>query len=254
MLKTARKLFFSTVRIIVPPRIRPMFDPIRRWIRWLIRTVVPSKREEYRLGSMIGPIGYWQEMQDYQLYLLKEMGLRPHHTLLDIGCGPLSGGLAFIPYLDTGNYYGVDLRDFAIEEAHRQVAKAGLEDKKPNLAVSSTFGEEELEGARFDYVWMSQTSYHLDDDLMRYCIESIAGRLRPGGAFYADFISDPNQFTSDSHWFEYSFNFHSVEKMVELGAKYRLEVSNLGRIENFRYPVGWNLKNNYLLEFRAPPS
>jgi SAM-dependent methyltransferase len=228
-----------------------MFDPLRQLAGWTIRTIVPSKREQYRLDNMIGPIGYWQEMQDYQLALLKEVGLQPRHVLLDIGCGPLSGGLALIPYLDQGNYYGIDLREEAIEEAWRQVAKAGLEHKKPVLVVSSTFGGEELESASFDYIWMSQTSYHLDDELMGVCLETISRQLRPGGKFYADFISNPDLVTSDKNWFEFSFHFHSVEDMVELGRKFGLEVSNQGKIKDFGYPVDWEFKNNVLLEFRS---
>jgi len=251
MQKSARNLFFSASRRLVPSRIRPMFDPLRRLVSWTIRTIVPSKREQYRLDSMIGPIGYWQEMQDYQLALLKQMGLQPRHLLLDIGCGPLSGGLAFIPYLDPGNYHGIDLREDAIAEARKQVSKAGLEDKKPVLVVSSTFGRDELGSASFDYVWMSQTSYHLDDELISLCLETISRLLKPGGIFFADFISNPDLVTSDKNWFEYSFHFHSVENMVELGRKNHLEVFNHGKIKDFGYPVDWEFKNNFLLEFRS---
>ncbi len=251
MPKSTRNSFLSVSRRLIPSRLRPIFDPVRRLGSWTIRTIVPSKREQYRLDNMIGPIGYWQEMQDYQLALLKEVGLQPRHALLDIGCGPLSGGLAFIPYLEPGNYCGIDLRDDAIVEARKQVLKAGLEDKNPVLVVSSTFGGEELDSASFDYVWMSQTSYHLDDKLIGLCLETISRLLKPGGRFFADFISNPDLVTSDKNWFEYSFHFHSVENMVELGRKYGLEVSNLGKIKEFGYPVDWEFKNNFLLEFRS---
>jgi SAM-dependent methyltransferase len=251
MSKSYRELVLSVSRRLIPSRLRPMFDPLRRFRRWTIRTIVPSKREQYRLDNMIGPIGYWREMQDYQLTLLKEVGLQPRHSLLDIGCGPLSGGLAFIPYLETGNYCGIDLREEAIEEARKQVAKAGLEDKKPQLVVSSTFGGEELEDTSFDYVWMSQTSYHLDDDLIDLCMETVSRLLKPGGKFFADFISNSELVTAEKNWFEYSFHFHSVETMIELGSKYGLEVSNHGKIKEFGYPVDWEFKNNLLLEFRS---
>jgi len=241
----------SISRRIVPPRLRPRFDPFRRLLGATIRMVIPSRREQYRLDQMIGPIGHWQEMQEYQIGLLKRNGLEPAHSLLDIGCGPLSGGLALIPYLDAGNYYGIDLRQSAIEEAEKQVRKAHLEAKLPVLAVSATFGADELDGARFDYVWMSQTSYHLDSGLMDECVRLVASQLKQGGRFYADFICNPALVSPEKNWFEYSFNFHSEEDMVSLGRKYGLTVSNLGKIEDFGYPVDWEFKNNHLLEFRA---
>jgi SAM-dependent methyltransferase len=239
----------SVARKLVPSRYRPWFRPVRRFFKAVIRLFSASRREEHKLGNMIGPVGYWKEMQEYQLGLLKRLGMEPRHKLLDIGCGPLSGGLAFIPYLDTGNYYGVDLREKAIEEATRQVKKAGLEDKKPVLTVSSTFGREELDGTRFDYVWMSQTSYHLDDGLIENCLETVAERLNPGGRFYADFLSDPAMVTPGKKWFEYSWYFHTFEDMERKSRRHGLELTNLGTIEQFGYPVDWALKTNHLFVF-----
>ena len=122
----ARKSVVNTGRKVVPRRLRPAFNPLRMFLRRVLNKYDKSVEEQNRLGWMIGPLGYWEEMQDYQINLLKQLGLQPHHALLDIGCGPLSGGLAFIPYLDAGCYFGVDIRESAIEEAHKQVAKAGL--------------------------------------------------------------------------------------------------------------------------------
>jgi cyclopropane fatty-acyl-phospholipid synthase-like methyltransferase len=54
-------------------------------------------------------LGFWHELQSYQLNTLKENGLRAEHSLLDIGCGPLQGGLAFIKYLEESKYFGIDI-------------------------------------------------------------------------------------------------------------------------------------------------
>jgi SAM-dependent methyltransferase len=245
-----RKSALGLGRRIVPRRLRPVFDPLRRSLRRVLNKYDTSIDEQNRLDRMIGPLGYWMEMQEYQINLLKQLDLAPHHALLDIGCGPLSGGLVFIPYLDAGNYFGVDIRESAIAEAQKQVAKAGLADKKPNLVVSSTFGSQELNGQKFDYVWASQTTYHLDPSMLADCFEHVSSSLKPGGRFYADFISNPDLVTADKHWYEFSFHFHSVESVIEASERHGLVMSNLGRIEDFGYPVDWELKGNYLLEFR----
>lgn len=235
---------------IVPQRFRSRLDPVRRQIRNALDKFDKSAEEQKRLDRMIGPAGHWDEIQEYQFNLLKTMGLEPHHKLLDIGCGPLPGGLAFIPYLDAGNYFGIDLHEDAMNEAHVQVAKAGLAVKNPHLLVSSTFGSQELDGYKFDYIWASQMTYHLDSSLLESCLEQVASCLKPDGKFYADFISNPDQVRPDKRWLDYSFHFHKLEDVVELSKSKGLAMSNLGKIEDYGYPVAWRLKNNYLLEFR----
>jgi hypothetical protein len=67
-----------------------------------IRIVV--SRGEHR--DVIG--GLWDQLGQLQFdYMIRE-GLKPHHKLLDIGCGSLRGGIHFIRYLDAGNYIGTD--------------------------------------------------------------------------------------------------------------------------------------------------
>lgn len=77
----------------------------------LERTV--HQRGEHR--SFIG--GMWDELGDLQFEFMKEQGLKPHHRLGDVGCGALRGGVKFIPYLDAGNYYGLDINASCIDAA-----------------------------------------------------------------------------------------------------------------------------------------
>lgn len=53
--------------------------------------------------------GRWSETGSIQMEMLQAEGLRPHHRLLDIGCGPLRTGCRLVPFLDPGNYWGTDL-------------------------------------------------------------------------------------------------------------------------------------------------
>ena len=53
--------------------------------------------------------GMWEEIGSLQLEFLKNMGLSPSNTLLDIGCGNVRGGRHFIRYVDSGNYTGIDI-------------------------------------------------------------------------------------------------------------------------------------------------
>ena len=50
----------------------------------------------------------WEELGDLQIKFLISQGMRPSHTLLDVGCGCLRLGVKAIPYLQRGNYFGID--------------------------------------------------------------------------------------------------------------------------------------------------
>jgi cyclopropane fatty-acyl-phospholipid synthase-like methyltransferase len=179
------------------------------------------------------------------------MGLKTHHTFLDIGCGPLSAGLLLIPYLQPGNYVGIDIRKEPIAEAHIQIAKADLAEKNPLLIVSNTFGRHELGVRKFDYIWASHVLYHMNNECIDACLKQVSTYMEPHSKFYADVISDSSMVTPERRWFEFSFFVHSTNFLETLGRKYGWEMINLGKIEDHGYPVDWGLKTNNMLEFRS---
>lgn len=91
----------------------------------------------------IGEGKYWEKRGRFQLDFLIKLGLKPHHTLLDVGCGPLRGGIHFINYLNIGNYWGIDFNEGFIE-----IAKTIQTDKRPNLQLITDFNY----NTSFDYI------------------------------------------------------------------------------------------------------
>lgn len=241
-----RRTLLPAIRTVVPKpvlqRLEALWDSTKRRIKSL------PMFEAHRLDMMIGPIGHWEAMRKYHFDLLKQMGLEPRHTLLDIGCGPLCGGIPFIDYLRAGNYTGIDLRSEVIAEARHQVRKAKLLDKNPVLVQSSSFGHEELDDRKYDYVWASQMLYHLSDEQMENCLREVSSRLSPEGRFYGDIIHAPRR--TDENWAGFTFYYRTPEDLQPVAAKFGLIVSDLGKIEDYGYPVDWELKLNPLLEFR----
>ena len=47
-----------------------------------LRAFVPGLREHHRLEAMVGPLGFWGELQRYHLQFLQTNGLKPSHSLL----------------------------------------------------------------------------------------------------------------------------------------------------------------------------
>src|SRR5690242_2519307 len=65
--------------------------------------------------AFIGPYQNYDLVGAMQFNLLTYLGLREHHSLLDIGCGSLRAGKLFIPYLLAGNYYGIEPEEWLLE-------------------------------------------------------------------------------------------------------------------------------------------
>ena len=212
------------------------------------RRIFPKARLQHHLDTLVGPIGYWDELQAYQFNVLKTQGLLPGHRLLDIGCGPLQGGLAFIRYLDAGNYAGIDVREASIAEARLQVERAGLTAKRPTLAVSGNFGRDRAELGQCDYMWACQILYHLEPAQLKVLFEEIARRLTPGGKFLGDIIGTSHQVRESSQWSGFKFHLHRVEDLRQLAAGCGLGLREVGTIDQFGYPKEISLHTNEMLE------
>lgn len=239
------------MKSLIPRSEESFFEYAERMKRGVLCRIVPSMRERRRLEAMIGPVGYWEQIQKYHFNFLTGMGLKPYHTFLDIGCGPLPTGLVLIPYLQPGYYVGIDIRKESIAEAHIQLVKAGLAEKNPLLVVSGTFGRDELGDRKFDYIWASHILCHLDGEEIKVCFEQVSTCMKPDSKFYCDIIGYPNKVTPELRWFEFSFFVHSTNFLETLGRKYGWEMINLGKIEDHGYPVDWGMKTNNMLEFRS---
>ncbi len=219
-----------------------------------LRRLIPCLRERHILEKMVGPFGFWEKLQAFQFEFMKSRGLLPHHTLLDLGCGPLQGGLAFIRYLEPGNYTGVDIRTEPISAAYIQVARAGLVHKNPHLVISRTFGNEELGDRTYDYIWASQVLYHLDPVSLESCFERVVRRMKPDGRFFGNIIHDPSLHKVWSTWEGFPFHPHQHDFVCELGDRYGLETKMLGSMRDFGYPNVGDLSHFTMLEFRRKNS
>ena len=62
--------------------------------------------DHYR--AFVGPPEDYDRVAAMAFNLLTSIGLRQHHRVLDIGCGSLRIGRLLIPYLDKGNYLGIE--------------------------------------------------------------------------------------------------------------------------------------------------
>jgi SAM-dependent methyltransferase len=156
----------------IPKRYHRLFDP-----DWHRRT--------------IGNIRRWEEYGRLQFDYLANAGLAPGHYFLDVGCGPLRGGIHFIRYLEPGHYFGVDKNAAVVEEAIAvELPRHGLEGRGATVVPMEDFGFQRL-GQNFDYALAQSVFTHLPLNSIIRCLVNMDQVLAPGGRFYATFYENP---------------------------------------------------------------
>lgn len=152
-----------------------------------MRVRVREKRHREYVG------GLWEELGLFQLGRLVELGLKPEHRLLDIGCGCLRGGVHFVRLLNPGNYYGHDLHPELITAGlEEELAPLGLDAPRENFSCNPDFDFSAFPAA-FDFALAQSLFSHLPFNDIRLCLERLAPRMRAGGRFYATFFVLPDR-------------------------------------------------------------
>ena len=152
-------------------------------LRRRVKSVVQSRAE--RRHALVGPAQLWELKRSFQVTFLKAAGLLPEHTLLDLGCGTLRGGIPLIDYLQSGHYVGIESRQNVLDEGRKELAEAGLEHKQPLLIASPDASTLDLE-QRFDFIWAFSVLIHMSNDVLARSLGFVARHLARDGVFYAN--------------------------------------------------------------------
>jgi cyclopropane fatty-acyl-phospholipid synthase-like methyltransferase len=153
-----------------------------------LRAMVQAGRHREVIG------GLWDELGKLQLDFLRDHGLRPTHKLLDLGCGSLRAGTQLIPYLESGNYWGVDISSDLLEAGWKELGALGLQQHQPRgqLVTLLDFEFDQI-GTRFDYCIATSVFTHMTLNRIRRCLARLAGSLSPDGKFFATFFELPQE-------------------------------------------------------------
>ncbi len=177
--------------------------------------------------------GMWEEIGQIQYQFLISKGLQPHHKLLDLGCGTLRGGRHFIRYLNTENYYGIDISSKAIAYAKQLVEQEGLSQKRPHLEVSENkdLKFQELSGMTFDYILAQSVFTHLKPDHIKECLENIRHIMRATSLFYFTYFDSQKYRQASLESFCYPFSFFE-----SLAVQYGLQLQDCSK--EYNHPRG----------------
>ncbi|TPQ15761.1 class I SAM-dependent methyltransferase [Streptomyces sporangiiformans] len=160
----------------------------------------------------------WTEMGRMQFDYLVRHGLTPQHRMLEIGCGNLRAGRLFIDYLESGNYYGIDISPDILIAAQDTLVREGLQAKAPHLTLTDDLTFAFLPDAHFDVVHAHSVFSHSPPQVIKECFAHVGRILAPGGFF--DFTFDRTE--GREHQVLHEDFYYRTSTLVEQAAKYGL--------------------------------
>jgi SAM-dependent methyltransferase len=157
-----------------------------------------ENREDLGLGLKPGDPHYRAYVgppEDYDLIaamtfnLLTTLGLRQHHSLLDVGCGSLRIGRLLIPYLNRGKYFGVEPNEWLVKEGiTRELGETLVDIKRPTFFFTDSPESVAREETAFNFALAQSIFSHCGLDLIKAWLSAISRLLAKDGALVATFL------------------------------------------------------------------
>jgi SAM-dependent methyltransferase len=139
--------------------------------------------------AYVGPPEDYDLIAAMAFNLLTTLGLRQHHSLLDVGCGSLRIGRLLIPYLNRRKYFGVEPNEWLVEQGiRRELGQALLEIKRPTFFFSDSPETIAQAKVSFDFALAQSIFSHCGLDLIKNWLSAISNSLAGDGALIATFL------------------------------------------------------------------
>lgn len=155
-----------------------------------INELVAVNRHRVAIG------GLWEELGELQLTTLMQMNLKPHNSVLDVGCGSLRLGSKLVAYLGANQYFGTDLNTSLLDAGYERELSAELRSKLDRANLVEHDATQSLPFERqFDYLVAFSLFTHLNLEQSTLVIRSIAERMHEQSQLLATFFvapGDPN--------------------------------------------------------------
>jgi len=172
--------------------------------------------------------GKWDEMGLLQFQFLIKQGLKPEDVFLDIACGSLRAGIHVIPYLNKGNYLGIEKEKLLIDKGVKCELNAELKkSKQPELIVSDSF-EFELFSKKPNYAIAQSLFSHLPANMINDCLLKLSKNFVKGGAFYATFFTTDKKIENPKESHDHGTFRFTNEEITKFGTNNGWDVYIIG--------------------------
>ncbi len=177
--------------------------------------------------------GRWEEYGQLEFDFMVERGLRPEHVMLDIACGSLRAGVRLIPYLNAGNYLGIEKEESLIKQAlAKELPPEVAAEKRPELVVSGDF-EFERFSKQADYALAWSLFTHLTREDLEKCLRNLRANVPDSHRFYATWLPGEESDNEDASHAHAAF-YYPREELEAMGAGNGWESEYIGDISRER--------------------
>lgn len=175
----------------------------------------PGDRQ-YR--AYVGPPEDYDLVAAMSFNLLTTLGLRQHHTVLDIGCGSLRVGRLLIPYLNVGNYSAIEPNKWLVDEGtQRETGGDQVRIKQPKFYIADSAGALPS-NAFYDFVLAQSIFSHCGLDLVERWLQAVSLHLNQSGALVATFLTTEKD-SQESGWIYPHCVYYQPSTMASLAEK-----------------------------------
>ena len=175
--------------------------------------------------------GMWEEIGQLQFDFLVSQGLHPENVFCDVACGSLRAGVHLIPYLNPGNYLGIEKEEELVQAGvEKELSPAIVAEKKPEFVISSGFEFEKF--SKHPQFAIAQSLFtHLPPEIIRLCFRKLLPAMASGGAFYATYFESETEASNPTEPHDHGFFVYTRKQIVEFGEAEGWKAEYIG---------GWN--------------
>lgn len=172
--------------------------------------------------------GMWDEIGQLQYDFLIQNGLQPSDVLLDIACGALRLGVKVIPYLDPGNYLGIEKEESLIQAAvAHEISAEVLSQKQPQILCDSNFAIQRF-GKCVDVAIAQSLFTHLPPALIEQCLQNLRPYLKATGKFYATYFEVEIERTNPDEPHDHGYFAYTKQQMQAFCSKFGYRMQYVG--------------------------
>ncbi len=149
--------------------------------------------------AFVGPPEDYDLVSAMTFGLLTALGLRQHHSVLDIGCGSLRVGRLLIPYLNCGGYTGFEPNRWLVEEGvAKECGSEQIAIKQPQFIFDADPSRLDT-SALFDFALAQSIFSHAGLELVSTWLGVLSKHLERTGALIATFV-EADEDDADLGW------------------------------------------------------
>jgi hypothetical protein len=143
---------------------------------------------DHHYRAFVGATETYDIFSHMQFSLMTLLGLRQHHSLLDIGCGSLRAGKLFIVYLLPDRYRGIEPEEWLVQQGiDRELGRELAERKRPRFVYERDFPCTAF-GETFDFLLAQSIFSHASIAQIRRCLAEAQRVMKPSSLLAASFV------------------------------------------------------------------